>query len=144
MDSVGEGLIPELVRLRLGGKSQAAIAAALGVSQSIVCRTLQRPDVRAEIDRVNADSYAAIVDQRARLALKALGVLEAQLGSEDERVAQGAANSLLDRCGVTKETAVRVAEGPSDLASAVDLAKRIAARLGLDPVDAENRDEVAG
>lgn len=132
MAGVGTARIAEVVRMRLAGASITKIARTMGVSCPSISDTLKRPEVAAQIAEANADSYALIADQRGRLAVKALKRLERQLDSDDERIAQGAANSILDRCGVTKETAIRFPDGPPVVVTATDLVRRIAERLTID------------
>jgi hypothetical protein len=120
METLGEAMIPELVRLRLGGKRQHEVATALGVSAGIVSRTLKQPEVQALIDEANRESYAHVADQLGTLALEALLFkAEVMRGMPDEAgvptvpvaIRSAAASDIMDRCGVTKEATVKLTGG---------------------------------
>jgi hypothetical protein len=73
--------------------------------------------VRAAIEEGNRQSYGLIADRRGTLAVEALAVLASLMRGGDTpddyeavpaSVRRQAASDLLDRCGVTKETAIRV------------------------------------
>lgn len=123
MPGVGATRIPEVVRLRLGGATVTEIADALGVSKGAISDTIHSPEVEAQLTEANNDSYAAIGALRADLALEALRFkAHVMRGMPDERgvltfagtdaatvaVRDRAATEILDRCGVTKETAIRI------------------------------------
>lgn len=115
---VGEALESQVIEARLEGRSNTEIARALGVSRAAVCQTLTLPHVRAAIDEANREAIEAILDLRGRAARAAFAALIRLVDGEPDEdgrrtvphaVQKAAADSLLDRCGVTKEATVRVA-----------------------------------
>lgn len=159
MHTVGDALIPELVRLRLAGKKQLDIAKALGVDQGTVSRSLKRDDVRALIDAANRESYELIIEQRSRVALAALERLERLMNGDavdggpppvDEKgnycvpasVQRQAAADLLGACGITKVVALQFPHGaPTQAALGVALGgldlEQLKAIAWGEPTDAE-------
>lgn len=113
-ETLGDALIPDLVRMRLAGMNQTTIARNLGVLPQTVGHTLRRADVRALIDDANRESYAAIMDQRGALAMEALERLAEVMRDEaaPHAVRRQACVDILDRCGITKEVALRFPDGP--------------------------------
>jgi transposase-like protein len=59
--------------------------------------TLSRWGLNAIVAEIRKDSGKAITAYADRLALKAMRVLEGQMDSDDERIAQSAAKEMLDR-----------------------------------------------
>lgn len=102
---------PEVIRRRLLGEGPTEIANALGVTSPAVAQTLALPHIRAAIDRANAEMLQALMDAMGRARTEAFDALRSQLHSEDERIVQGAANSILDRTGLPKGTTLHLPDG---------------------------------
>jgi len=123
---VGAKKVPRVIELALMGKGCTEIGKVLGVSPQAVHQTLKDPDVVAQIDDANEQGLRKILHQRSHLAALAVGVLaelaegrpytehDDDTGEVVKRyevadmVRKGAADSLADRMGITKETAVKV------------------------------------
>ena len=115
---VREALRASVIREYLRGKNKIEIAAELGIHESNVRGTLNLPEVRAEIDRANEESYRQILDRRVVLAAECLeGLLSLARDEETPAsVRRQAWSDLASRLGLTAETAVRL-EGAGPVAA---------------------------
>lgn len=90
----------QAVALLLAGNSVHDIAVALNVSRPTVSTWLGEPDVRAELERANAEIIDDAVAKLQRLSTKAVDALETLMGPGQEPSARlGAAKTVLDRIG---------------------------------------------
>ena len=120
--AIGKARQPELVEHRLSGLGVSEIAKAMGVSTATVSQTLTEPHVVDMIAKANEETMRGVLAQRSRAAAVAFSTLLELAGGRpmiDEEtgeqvygvcdvVRRQASSDLLDRCGVTKETAVKV------------------------------------
>lgn len=143
--AVAKAKWPQVSEMRASGMQTAEIARALGCSRQAVHETLQVPEVIEAIEAIHAEAREAVKHKLQAAATLGLSVLvelakgrpneEGKLGVND-MVRRQAASDLLDRCGVTKETAVRL-EGQAGPTVVVDVSK-----LSLDELlTAANGDE---
>lgn len=95
--------IAALSRLALG-ESPPKVAAALGLNRVTVWRWAQEPEFAATLADIQRDFTEAARKRLRGLTLAAVDTLEVLLESEDTRAALGAANSILDRAGLTGRT----------------------------------------
>lgn len=88
----------QAVALLLAGKSVRDIAVELDVSRPTVSTWLGEPDVRAELERANAEIIDGAVAHLQRLTAKAVRRLERLIDDEDnDATGLGAAKTVLDR-----------------------------------------------
>lgn len=139
------------MRMMCEGQTIAVIAKQMGVTEKTIWTWAQRPDFRAELDRIQAESIeAARVILRAGAAAAAAELMRAasgQHGGVDEtgrrygadHAQVKAATELLDRVGVTSTHLVEVTHH-GDLASLSDdeLDERLRALLPSIQVPAPN------
>lgn len=128
--ALGRAKWPQLAEMRASGMGVTQIADALGYSKGAVSETLRLPEVVEMIDEIHAEAREAITHQLKAAAVLGLSVLvELAQGrpidgvpTVNDSVRRQAASDLLDRCGVTKETAVRI-EGQTGPTVVVDVSK---------------------
>lgn len=135
---VGRAKWDQVAEMRASGCSVAEIARELGCAGPTVSETLSLPEVAEKIEAIHAEAREAISHKLKAAATLGLSVLVelAEDATTPAVVRRQAASDLLDRCGVTKETAVRL-EGQAGPTVVVDVSK-----LSLDELlTAANGDE---
>lgn len=89
----------QAVALLLAGHSVRDIAVELDVSRPTVSTWLGEPDVRAELERANAEIIDDAVAKLQRLSTKAVDALGELLDGDEPSARLGAAKTVLDRIG---------------------------------------------
>ena len=131
------------VYLETVGKTADEIAADIGKDRATIFRWRKRPDYEAAVRELCGARDAELSRRLAESARKAVGVLEATLDSEDERLALDAAKTVLDRTGFSKQERVQV-ESKIEMSSgspADELAKMLAGGVPRVTVSASNQEE---
>lgn len=115
------------------GKKSKEIGDALGVSRQAVDATLRTDEVKEMVEAIHAETREAVTHRLQATATLGLDVLEELARGRPvkgrptvhDTVRRQAASDLLDRCGVTTETALRVEgdAGPRIVIDAASLAQ---------------------
>lgn len=128
----------------LQGKSDRAVAETVSVSRQTVWEWRKHdPLFIAELNRQRSEMWMEARERLESLANRALDVVEAQLDSDDPKVALAAAKYILQGTSLLGETKLPL-EGPTTPEGVVQAELRIEARKELlakaDPIDPLNID----
>jgi transcriptional regulator with XRE-family HTH domain len=116
----------EALALWLLCKSQTELADKIGVSKQQVTAWLKQPHFREAVAELEAMAKASATQGILAVHEEAVGVLQKQLGSGDERVAQEAAKFLLKVIGLPKEKGEREKEFDELIKMMGELRERLA------------------
>lgn len=100
-----------MAELRAEGRSGSEIAEAIGRDRSSVARTLQEPEVIADIERIQSDRRGALEQDIRAVASEAWQTLRQGLKSLKDEVRVRSACEILDRAGIVARKGVELS-GP--------------------------------
>lgn len=111
---VAKSLWPQVAELRAAGKTNKQIAQAIERGEAAVCRTLQEPEVIADIDRIQEDRRRAVRQlMLGRVEAIVEEVYRIALESDDgDAVRLRACTDQLDRLGFAAPKSVELS-GPA-------------------------------
>lgn len=119
---VARALWGRVAELRAEGRNGSEIAEAIGRDRSSVARTLQEPEVIADIERIQTERRGALEQEIRAAAAEAWQTLRTSLAATKEEVQLRAACEILDRAGIVARKGVELSgPGGGPVAVAVDV-----------------------